>query len=288
MGRDDIPVYAGDSYSVVEVDSGTYGCQYTKNVPLYPGGKDWPDTVMGLNHKYWPKPKSDDRSYYPDFPTAVDNIPQLINQTAANREIIFVSLAPFSTVHRLLTNTPWIKSRVSHIYAMGGAVFVPGNLFFPFHNPANNYSETNIYSDPQAAYTAFQSGIPMTLIPIDATNSFDANNLTYIQTMFPKIHKEEARLCYDILYRMYFYSKGVIFRNSVWDVLAISAMINPSFILQSSIVNITVITNPPITSSQPNQVGRLSIDNINGKPITVVTSINSQALFDYASTVNKP
>ena len=137
LDADDVPVYAGDAYAVVAKDTGVYGCEYQNNVPLYPHGKTWADTLLGLNYKYFPAPSSDLRNYYPNFPEAVSSLPAVINATDPSREIIFVNTGPFSTVDRLFTQNPWMKRRVSRIHAMGGAVYVPGNLFFPYGEAAN-------------------------------------------------------------------------------------------------------------------------------------------------------
>eukprot|EP01133_Synstelium_polycarpum_P014259 gene14259-16831_t len=287
MDRNDIPVYAGDVYSVVTKDTGVYGCEYTSSIPLYPSGKTWSDTVMGFNYKYFPKPASDDRNYYPNFPESIAQLPQMINKTAADRVINFVCLSPFSTINRLFTNNPWIKSRVNHIYAMGGAVFVPGNLFFPIGKAPNKFSESNIYVDPQSALAVFQSGVPLTLVPLDATNNFNANNLTFIKkSMYPsRLRTNEAKLSFDILNRTAVVAPPT-FVNSIWDVVAMTAMLNPSLIVQSGTYNLTVIT--ALTANEPNQVGKIVVDNVNGNPITVVTKLGPETLIYFAKILNTP
>jgi pyrimidine-specific ribonucleoside hydrolase len=53
---------------------------------------------------------------------------------------------------------------------MGGAVKVPGNLQVPGVQIDNRVAEWNIYVDPHAAAVVFESGAPITLVPLDATN----------------------------------------------------------------------------------------------------------------------
>ena len=57
---------------------------------------------------------------------------------------------------------PRIAGRVKQIVAMGGGYFEQGNV-----TPA---AEFNIYVDPHAARLVFDSGIPITLIPLDCTH----------------------------------------------------------------------------------------------------------------------
>ena len=59
---------------------------------------------------------------------------------------------------------PGIVGNIAMVYTMGGAVDVPGNTF---DNPE---AEFNIWVDPTAAAEVFASGVPLTLVPLDATN----------------------------------------------------------------------------------------------------------------------
>jgi purine nucleosidase len=57
---------------------------------------------------------------------------------------------------------PEIVSKVERIVLMGGAYFEVGNT-----TPA---AEFNIYVDPQAAEIVFKSGVPLVVVPLDATH----------------------------------------------------------------------------------------------------------------------
>ena len=57
-----------------------------------------------------------------------------------------------------------IAANVATAFVMGGAVDVPGNT------PRNPDAEYNIWVDPVAAAEVVASGIPITLVPLDATN----------------------------------------------------------------------------------------------------------------------
>ena len=56
---------------------------------------------------------------------------------------------------------------------MGGAVDVPGNL--AAGGIANPYAEWNVYVDPHAVNVVFRSGVPVTLVPLDATRFVPMN-----------------------------------------------------------------------------------------------------------------
>ncbi len=76
--------------------------------------------------------------------------------------ITLCALGPLTNVALALLREPRVASRIKRIVAMGGAYFEGGNV-----TPS---AEFNIYVDPQAARVVFQSGIPITLIPLDCTH----------------------------------------------------------------------------------------------------------------------
>jgi purine nucleosidase len=71
-------------------------------------------------------------------------------------------LGPMTNIGLALIKEPRIAPRIKRIVAMGGGFFEGGNI-----TPT---AEFNIYVDPQAARLVFESGIPITLIPLDCTH----------------------------------------------------------------------------------------------------------------------
>ncbi|KAK9933622.1 hypothetical protein M0R45_020810 [Rubus argutus] len=115
-------------------------------------------------------------------------------------------------------NNPGLKKNIEHIYVMGGGVRSknptgccpknasssvypsrcgdPGNLFTVY--TSNPYAEFNIFGDPFAAYQVIHSGIPVTLVPLDATNTIPINQNFY--EAFEKNQKTyEAQYCFRSL-----------------------------------------------------------------------------------------
>jgi len=72
-----------------------------------------------------------------------------------------------------LTNLAGVLARqeklagVRSLVIMGGAVDVPGNLGAQIDNKT---SEWNVYADPGAAREVLAAGLPVLLVPLDATN----------------------------------------------------------------------------------------------------------------------
>lgn len=98
---------------------------------------------------------------------APEHIIEVVNQADGDLDII--ALGPLTNIARAIQRGPDAMSQLRHIYVMGGAVEVPGNV-----TPA---AEFNIYADPHAASIVFDSGIDITLVGLDVGDAvgFDRN-----------------------------------------------------------------------------------------------------------------
>jgi purine nucleosidase len=76
--------------------------------------------------------------------------------------VTLCALGPLTNLALALTEAPDIAGRIARVALMGGAHFEGGNI-----TPA---AEFNIYVDPEAAATVFGSGVPLTVLPLDATH----------------------------------------------------------------------------------------------------------------------
>lgn len=77
------------------------------------------------------------------------------------KEISIIATAPLTNIGKFLKKHPKIKKKIKRIIIMGGAVEVPGNV--------TPYAEFNFFNDPEAVKIVFESGVPITLIPLDVT-----------------------------------------------------------------------------------------------------------------------
>jgi len=80
--------------------------------------------------------------------------------------VTVLALGPLTNVGAALEAIPDLVDNIAMIYVMGGAVDVDGS----FVSDENTTAEWNIFSDPHAARLVFESGAPITLVPLDATN----------------------------------------------------------------------------------------------------------------------
>lgn len=87
---------------------------------------------------------------------------ELMAKTLADSEepVTIISTGPLTNVALLLTLYPELKGQIGGLSLMGGGI-LSGNW-----TPA---AEFNILVDPEAAKTVFESGIPITMCPLDVT-----------------------------------------------------------------------------------------------------------------------
>jgi pyrimidine-specific ribonucleoside hydrolase len=88
----------------------------------------------------------------------------------ADEPITFAAVGPQTNLATVLLKYPELKSKVKGVYIMGGALDVPGNIKEIAAWKTNTTAEWNFFCDPFAAKTVLESGVPVWLVPLDATN----------------------------------------------------------------------------------------------------------------------
>ncbi len=81
---------------------------------------------------------------------------------AGDGEITLCPIGPLTNIAMAIVKEPRILSRIREIVLMGGGFFAGGNI-----TPA---AEFNIYCDPHAAHVVFNSGVRLTMMPLDVTH----------------------------------------------------------------------------------------------------------------------
>ncbi|XP_066361915.1 nucleoside hydrolase 3-like isoform X1 [Miscanthus floridulus] len=284
MGRDDIPVGVGGDGGIS--DSGTIypnvggylplidqgmttvgGCRYRQAIPLEGGGRLDVDTNYGIRKGFLPQGH---RRYVPlQQPTAQQ---VLIDTISAGPTTVFL-IGSHTNFAIFLMTYPHLKRNVEHIYIMGGGVrsknptgccpknstgCTPqqcgdhGNMFTSYSTNPN--AEFNIFGDPFAAYQVFHSGIPITLVPLDATNTIPINK-EFFDEFERRQSTYEAQYCFkslkmarDTWFNDEFYTSYFMW-DSFTSGVAISSMRNDkngkygNDFAQLEYMNITVVTS---------------------------------------------
>ena len=107
----------------------------------------------------------DGRPLYPPRPHTLEAMdgPDLILASAERfaGELVVVALGPLTNVATAISRDRRALDGITRLVIMGGAVSVPGNT-----TPA---AEFNFYADPEAAALVMEAGLPVELVPLDAT-----------------------------------------------------------------------------------------------------------------------
>lgn len=86
----------------------------------------------------------------------------------AEKKLSILSLGSFTTLAQVLADSPGLASKIKRVVCMAGAINVDGNL--AIHGLSNKKAEANAWIDPLATKLVFESGLPLVLVPLDATN----------------------------------------------------------------------------------------------------------------------
>ncbi|MCA0456722.1 MAG: nucleoside hydrolase [Chloroflexi bacterium] len=104
----------------------------------------------------------------------------LANEIASSREkVTLLTLGPLTNVAEMLLEYPALAEQIEMIYVMGGALNTAGNLAEMLPKTENRWAEWNIYVDYYAADVVLRSGAPVTLIPLDVTNTLPLTDDVY-------------------------------------------------------------------------------------------------------------
>jgi pyrimidine-specific ribonucleoside hydrolase len=140
---------------------------------------------------------------------------KLIAKVAAKSPVEILELGPPTNVADALRATPALRKRVTSVTLMSGALNVAGNA-------PGNKADWNFYVDPVAADIVLRSGIPWTLVPLDATNAVPYNE-PFVGRLGLKPKTKAAHFVHQALSRQ-MPGEGLYF----WDPFAAAVLVDPS------------------------------------------------------------
>jgi pyrimidine-specific ribonucleoside hydrolase len=148
LGRGDIPVGTG------------------RSTPLE-GNNAFPEPWRQLSDTFWgiTIPQTSD-------PVKTQPAAQLIIETLSRSDqpaLVFIS-GSHTNLAQALRLEPGIVDQIRAVYIMGGSIYVPGNIESDWPEIHNSVAEWNIWVDPVAARGVFSAGLPLHIVPLDATN----------------------------------------------------------------------------------------------------------------------
>jgi inosine-uridine nucleoside N-ribohydrolase len=170
-----------------------------------------------------------DRLYDLELPPAEDGGDQkdavAVMRTAissSRRDVTIVALGPWTNLEDLVARHPEAVGRVAGIHAMAGAIDVAGNVA----GAGESVAEWNVRADPSAFAAVLRSGIPVTLVPLDATNTVPLTP-DFRDRLARDRSAVGANVTWQLLSRNPVLLSGGMY---LWDALAAIALVNPSLV----------------------------------------------------------
>jgi inosine-uridine nucleoside N-ribohydrolase len=200
-------------------------------------------------------------------PSPLSAVELLIQQIRESpRKVVLFAIGPLTNVAEAMQQHPEIGDNIERIVIMGGAVNVAGNITpSGFKKVDNHTAEWNIYCDPYAAALVFASGAPITLVPLDVTNTVP---------MTRDFHERSAQLrltpAADFVHRTMGRLKFLIDRHAYyfWDPLA-AVLITHEDVGEYEPVKLKVIAVEGPDSGR-------TLESENGKIIRVCTKVDRE------------
>jgi inosine-uridine nucleoside N-ribohydrolase len=159
-----------------------------------------------------------------------------------DRPVRILALGPLTNLAEALQRRPSIANAIQEIIIMGGAVLVPGNLADgDVFKTDNKTAEWNMFVDPLAARIVFRSGVPIRLIPLDATNKvplgidFLNEFKSHARSPLGRFVTQVLEADRKMLEEHFFYA---------WDPLAAVALLEPDLV-ETTNLHIEIRQDPP-------------------------------------------
>ncbi len=185
------------------------------------------------------------------------------------QKVVLLTLGPLTNVADAIQESPEVAENLEMIYVMGGALDVPGNVV------KNGVAEWNVWVDPRAANLVLQSGPPITLVPLDATNKVPVTIFFY-EALRDHHTTRAATAVYDLLiHTPAIYRGGTYF----WD-QAVAAMVADESLASFETRRLSVV------EEGRREQGHV-IEDEGGAEVRVANSIDARRFEeDFLSTLN--
>ncbi len=183
-----------------------------------PNSHEFPESWRPFSDDFWGLALPDQVT---DFEVGVGHelIIDLVNNSP--EKVTLIAMASMIDIALALQEDPGIIDNISHVVIMGGAFTVEGNLSDAPYPISNEVAEWNMWIDAQAAQYVFNSGVPVSIIPLDAIQYYiQSADITEINEIDDPGVKYVARMWN----KQWGWRGGGFF---IWDTITSTAVTNP-------------------------------------------------------------
>lgn len=184
--------------------------------------------------------------------SAVDVLIDVLRTTTEPVDLL--ETGPCTNIAEVLRIHPELSQKIHRMYMMGGAVYVNGNVQEQGHDGS---AEWNIYNNPEAFKTLLSSGVPLTLVSLDATQ------YTPIRHEFmAALQQRCAEKQFEFVYESLRVIQPLIDNGQYmfWDTLTSAVVINPNIIKTKKVKINVVLTGPSMGKTFEDEKNGFEID----------------------------
>ena len=189
---------------------------------------------------------------------------------AAPAPMTILAIGGGTNLGALLHAHPEVAPKIERVVMMGGAIHVPGNVAAVNPDYSNQVAEWNFFIDPLGGHYLVSSGVPITLVPLDASNDVPMD-LAFYDQLQQRHRTPQAAFIYQALTAdLAFVQSGEFF---FWDPLAAVTLTTPS-VAKGQRLGLRVVQE---LDEQDDRSGQLVVDDA-GAPVDVMLSADAEAV----------
>ncbi len=194
--------------------------------------------------------------------------PTLIADTirSSPSPLTIVALGPWTNLADAFASDPSLAAKVAGIHAMAGAIDVPGTVELGATTAADGV-EWNVGADPGPFAAVIAMDVPVTLVPLDATN-----DIPVPADIVARLEPDHSAAGADIMFELYLRNPYLITPgNFLWDPLAALTLSAPDL---TTWVDATVAVTT--TGTQAGRIVRAD----GGQPIRFATAADGERAYE--------
>ncbi|GFP98624.1 uridine nucleosidase 1, partial [Phtheirospermum japonicum] len=296
MGRDDILVGLGD-YFALKQNYPNYpsigDCKYSQAIPHGSGGYLDSDTLYGFARDlpHSPRRYTADNSMkygaprdteHPERrqPRALEVWKSVTNSLDKGSRVTILTNGPLTNVAEIVLSDENVTSHIEEIVIVGGLIRKRKNDIGNVINiPSNKYAEMNMFLDPLAAKTVFDSGCNITLIPLNVQRTVRRLD-KILWSLSLEVNTPEALFAWRLLAILHWlrashprlYQHVEIFSGELLGAVTLGG--DSSLKTRYSVRKVSVLAK-----GVQSQDGQIIIDGKEGRPVKVLEYIDPQAYY---------
>jgi purine nucleosidase len=187
----------------------------------------------------------------------------------ATSPITVLITGPVSNLAAALEAEPDLAGRIDEVVWMGGALEVTGNVRTHEHDGS---AEWNAFWDPPAVERLWRTSVPLTLVPLDATNLVPVS-MDFLQ----RLARQRTHALSDLAGQVWAMTVGRIpaydYIYFMWDTLTAGYLGAPQLLTLREVRTAVEVEAP--------SAGRIHPVAIGGKVIRAATSVDVAGFHDY-------